>query len=112
MYYRCPISKLKIRHCKGCSDELAVQIDYSPLGGTWTGPIDQLGNIYPNQIGAGTFKIKYSVTSPEGCFNSDSLSITINNPPKAVLSQPITICNSTLSGQSTLVDFGSVDNIR
>lgn len=88
-----------------CSDELAVQIDYSPLGGTWTGPIDQLGNIYPNQIGAGTFKIKYSVTSPEGCFNSDSLSITINNPPKAVLSQPITICNSTLSGQSTLVDF-------
>ncbi len=88
-----------------CSDESTVSISYTPFGGIWTGPIDALGNVYPDQLGAGTYKIKYSYTSPEGCSSSDSLQIIINDPPKATLNSPVTICNSTLSGQTTLLDF-------
>lgn len=88
-----------------CSDETFVSITYAPFGGTWTGPIDALGNIYPNKLGAGTYTIKYSFTSPEGCSNSDSLQIVINDPPKSTLKSPVTVCNSTLSGQTTIIDF-------
>ena len=88
-----------------CSNETEVNISYLPLGGTWTGVIDLAGNIYPNKLGPGTYKSIYSYTSPEGCVGKDSITIQINKPPFATLTPEITICNSTLSGKTTIIDF-------
>lgn len=91
-----------------CSNETEVSLSYLPLGGTWSGVVDLAGNVYPIQLGPGIFKAIYSYTSPEGCIGKDSIVIEINDPPFATLTPEITICNSTLSGKTTIIDFNQL----
>lgn len=91
-----------------CADETIVPLSASPAGGTWSGVADPVGNVYPNQLGAGTFKVYYSFTDNEGCNNIDSILITVVTPPSAILEQAVTVCNSNVSGDNTLIDFNTL----
>ncbi|GAB1396686.1 hypothetical protein MASR1M65_14630 [Saprospiraceae bacterium] len=87
-----------------CADETIVPLSASPAGGTWSGVADPVGNVYPNQLGAGTFKYSYSFTDNEGVTISIQFSSPVVTPPlPASLEQAVTVCNSNVSGDNTLI---------
>lgn len=61
-----------------CIDHPSIQLSGLPSGGTWSGS-SVVGNEFDPSIGAGNYSITYEVTDANGCFNSDSIIIIIEN---------------------------------
>jgi PKD repeat protein len=62
-----------------CNQPIPFQVWSTPAGGTWSGTDITAGGIFtPN--GTGTFTVTYSFTNANGCTNTDSRIITVNNP--------------------------------
>jgi hypothetical protein len=51
----------------------------SPAGGTYSGPGVSAGNFNPSAAGVGSHLITYTFTDANGCTNSDTSSIMVNN---------------------------------
>ena len=101
-----------------CSSEGTQLLSATPIGGTWSGlgisdPV--LGTFDPNIAGAGTHNLVYQFTDAiTGCTNSDSISIKVNESPKALLDSIGLICigkivnfkSSSSNTKSASWDFG------
>ncbi|MFN8309530.1 MAG: Ig-like domain-containing protein [Chitinophagales bacterium] len=83
-----------------CSNDGAVTLHGSPLGGTWSGPgIDSLTGLFtpgsvsvPNGVSR-TISIVYHFPNPGYCSDSGSVSIVINKSPSITISASVdTIC--------------------
>lgn len=74
----------------------------TPANGIWSGPgiTDPDGEFTPS--GTGTFEIHYSFTDVNGCFNEDTIMVTVIDPTNADAGDDSTICengaNVQLSG--------------
>ena len=66
-----------------CADLDTVVLAVSPPGGSWGGVALPSGVVLPDQLGAGTFPISYSVTDSLGC--SSTLSDSIDVRPRPVI---------------------------
>ncbi|HYG38775.1 MAG TPA: T9SS type A sorting domain-containing protein [Cytophagales bacterium] len=58
----------------------ALALSGSPEGGSFYGTGVENGFFYPETTGAGTYTINYSYTNTEGCSNTASHKITVNQP--------------------------------
>jgi PKD repeat protein len=75
---------------------LSTYINYSPLGGQWSGPgvVDPVNGIF-NTIsagGLGNYNITYSLTDGNGCFNSDQLNIGVIFGDTVVAGPNVALC--------------------
>lgn len=84
-----------------CDQPIAVQLGYSPSGGTWGGPnITAGGQFTPS--GTGNFTVTYSYTDVNGCSNTDSRVVTVSAPVIANAGPDDAVCidasNQVLNG--------------
>lgn len=83
-----------------CDQPIAeVLTGYSPLTGAtgtgeWTGPnVSTNGTFTPN--GAGVFTLYYTFTNLAGCFNVDSIQVTVASPVNANAGPDLDVCLNT-----------------
>lgn len=86
-----------------CIDNGLVALSATPAGGTFSGTYVSSSNFDPQSAGVGTHYVSYSYTDNNGCFNSDSIAITVNSLPTASFTGlPSSVCSNsapiTLSG--------------
>ena len=76
----------------------------SPVGGNYSGPGVSGGNFNPGAAGIGTHTITYSFTDANGCTNTATNTITVNELPNVTLTDFADVCLNTptfaLSGGS------------
>ncbi len=84
-----------------CTDDPITFYDGVNPGGTWSGVAGPVGDVDPQGLGAGSFDIIYS-SPPLDCNIPDTLTLTINDPPFAVVEEQVVVCNG---GDMTTVDF-------
>lgn len=69
-----------------CLDDAPVTLSGTPAGGTFTGPLVS-GNIFdPNNAGVGAHQVVYTYATPIGCESSDTVNVTVKQPPTASFS--------------------------
>ena len=77
-----------------CNNTTAVQFTGLPAGGTWSGPdVTNTGLFNPSVTGNGSFTVYYT-TALGQCSNTDSLLITVINPPVVSAGNDTTICEN------------------
>lgn len=66
----------------------------TPANGTWSGPgiTDPSGEFTPS--GTGVFEVYYSFTDGNGCFNEDTILVTVIDPTNADAGNDSTICEN------------------
>lgn len=75
----------------------------SPLGGIYSGN-GVSGNLFiPSDAGIGISSVLYSYTDENGCYNSASASITVNEEPVVSIGNDTTLC----AGSSILLNAGN-----
>ena len=84
-----------------CNQPFPVQFTGTPASGTWSGPnITATGVFTP--AGTGTFTVTYTFTNANGCTNSDTRLVTVNNPIQPNAGNDFSVCidaaNVTLNG--------------
>jgi PKD repeat protein len=87
-----------------CNQPFPVHFNGSPSGGIWSGPnVTASGNFTPN--GIGNFTMTYTYTNANGCVNSDTRIVTVNNPiqPNAGQNQAVCINSGTVTLTGTPV---------
>lgn len=99
-----------------CANDPAVSLDYYPLGGNLSGP-GLTGDLFiPDQANTGNNEIIYQYTDMNGCANSDTINITVHNPPTVTHSALLDICASqqqiVLSGGNPTGGIYSGDNVN
>ncbi len=80
-----------------CINGAPINLTAATLGGTWsgTGITDAVnGTFDPAIAGAGTHTITYNVTDGNGCSNTDTEDIVVNNLPDPGLDATIDVCKS------------------
>ena len=78
-----------------CENDLPYNVDYEPLGGTWSLELDQSGTIYPNVLGPGLYQASYNYTDQNGCSNIDYLDIEILAIPTIEIEAISDICQNS-----------------
>lgn len=74
-----------------CNQPIAVQLNGTPAGGTWTGPnTNASGQFTP--AATGTFNVVYTFTNANSCTNRDTVAITVINPTQAVVGNDTAVC--------------------
>ena len=77
-----------------CDLPSPVNFTAFPLGGNWLGPnISPTGTYTPN--GSGVFDLYYEYTDINGCYNMDTISLTVDIPQIADAGQDIQACLDT-----------------
>jgi Zn-dependent metalloprotease len=76
-----------------CINGSPVQLSGTPAGGTFSGT-GVSGNSFDPSIGAGQYIINYSYTDANGCSNSNSATITVNNLPIVNAGNYSPVCNT------------------
>ncbi len=78
-----------------CPNSPPVSLTGNPAGGTFSGP-GVVGNTFdPSIVGTGTYIINYNYTDPNGCTNSDNISINVLTPVVLTVDKASeTICES------------------
>ncbi len=74
-----------------CQDGTPVQLDFSPTGGTWTGPgiVDEVQGLFdPNVSGPGNHTLRYSVIDENQCVINQQTEVDVQSLPQ--LSAPDT----------------------
>ncbi len=84
-----------------CNQPIAIQLNGTPSGGTWTGTNVTAGGSFTPSSG-GSFPMVYSFTNANGCSNTDTLIVTVIAPTPANAGPDLTYCadapNDTLTG--------------
>lgn len=82
-----------------CLTENPIDLSLSafPVTGVWTGPGVSGGMFDPGFVGAGTFNVTYTVTSPNGCQRSDVRVIRVTNPPTIDAGDNMVMCVGALN---------------
>lgn len=84
-----------------CANDAPISFHGTPAGGDLSGPGVTNNGFEPALSGPGTFTLIYMYGDANGCFNFDSVSITVYANPVVVLTVPDTVClgnDATLSG--------------
>ncbi len=76
-----------------CTNGDPVNYDGQLPGGTWEGVIESNGVFNPSLFPSGVYDIIYS-SPPADCHIDAVLTVTVNDPPFAVVTTEITVCNS------------------
>ncbi|MFN5416799.1 MAG: PKD domain-containing protein [Flavobacteriia bacterium] len=78
----------------------------TPLNGVWSGPgvTDPAGEFTPSTNG--TFEVLYSFTNGNGCFNQDTIQVTVIDPTNADAGPDSTICENGNNVQLTGLPLG------
>lgn len=84
-----------------CPDDQVVPLIATPSGGAWTGIPNGLFD--PQAFGSGTQEVTYVYTYPNGCIDSLSMDIIINEIPTVAITGATTFC----AGSSATLDAGS-----
>ena len=63
-----------------CEDDSVQVLSATPTGGTWGGVADTLGQVFPQQLGPGSYLVTYTA-GPPNCAATDSLMIAVLNKP-------------------------------
>ena len=79
------------------------QLQASPAGGTWSGDVS-LSGVFDPSMGAGTYSVSYSYTSPAGCTQVDQTNITVT--PVGGCSSPANLALNKVSSQSSTYGNG------
>jgi PKD repeat protein len=80
-----------------CNNTNAVQFTGTPAGGVWSGNnINAAGVFNPQVAGNGSYFIRYTATLNQ-CAKTDSLKVTVINPPIAQAGNDTTVCQSSTS---------------
>ena len=67
-----------------------------PKGGMFSGPgVDSLGFFNPKQLGNGNYNLNYTFTNVNGCFETQTQSITVKPIPNVVLNNIPALCESS-----------------
>ena len=67
-----------------------------PKGGLFSGPgVDSLGFFNPKQLGNGNYNLNYTFTNVNGCFETQTQSITVKPIPNVVLNNIPALCESS-----------------
>jgi len=90
-----------------CNTSSTVQLTASPAGGTWSGSsfITSSGSFNATSAGNGTYTLIYT-TSNGNCSKSDSLVVTVIDPPIANAGNDTTVCQSSVPLQLTGLPAG------
>ena len=64
-----------------CSNSISIDLVAYPEGGTFSGPGITGNSFSPGTAGVGTFTLVYTYTNINGCTNSGSSTITVNDSP-------------------------------
>ncbi len=65
-----------------CEDAGIQSLNASPVGGSWGGAANSVGEINPAILGPGQHEVTYSFTNTEGCTDSTQIIITVNETPE------------------------------
>ncbi|HMO61074.1 MAG TPA: PKD domain-containing protein [Ferruginibacter sp.] len=78
-----------------CNNTSTVQFTGSPAGGVWSGNhVSSSGVFNPQAAGNGSYFIRYSATLNQ-CTKTDSLRVTVIDPPVAQAGNDTTVCQSS-----------------
>lgn len=78
-----------------CNNTSAVQFNGSPTGGTWLGNNVTTGGLFnPFAAGNGNYFLKYTAAINQ-CSKTDSLKVTVIDPPIAKAGNDTTVCQDT-----------------
>lgn len=83
-----------------CADDAAFPLTGFPAGGTYTGRGVSGTNFDPAAAGAGTHVITYAYTDGNGCTNTSTSSILVENKPNVFLSGK-TFCETDAASSAT-----------
>jgi large repetitive protein len=76
-----------------CNQPIPAQLIGTPSGGTWSGPnISPIGVFTPAGVGVST--VMYSYTDGNGCVNTDTRDVTVNNPIPAYAGTDTSECHN------------------
>jgi len=86
--------------------DLFGQLTGNDAGGTWsddngTGALSG-SNVDLTSLAVGSYAFTYSITSTNGCMNSSTVIITIEDPSEAGTATPYAVCLQDVSGSPTL----------
>ena len=87
-----------------CNQPIPINLSGTPSGGTWTGTnISGNGDFTPSgtPLGVGLFENIYTYTDPNGCVNSDTMTIEVIDPTNADAGVDFEVCVDTGSVQLT-----------
>jgi gliding motility-associated-like protein len=87
-----------------CKDATPVQLNGSPIGGTWKVDNNSISNpayFDPSLYSDGSHTIQYNYSDTHGCKASATTSVTINALPTPVISAPSELCSNGNSIQLT-----------
>lgn len=90
-----------------CNQPIANTLSpITPLNGIWSGPgvTDPTGEFTP--FGNGTFEVFYSFTNANGCFNQDTINVTVADATLADAGTDSTICENGNNVQLTGLPIG------
>lgn len=80
-----------------CNNTSSVQFSGIPIGGTWTGSNISPGGLFnPKEAGNGTYFLTYTAALNQ-CSTTDSLLVTVIDPPVANAGNDTTVCQSNNS---------------
>lgn len=79
-----------------CIDGPPVQLMATPIGGTWSGPVENTNFFNPGNNGIGTFTLKYTFITPEGCKSEKSILIDVVDIPDVYITDPGILCADEL----------------
>ena len=85
-----------------CIDDAPVQQNGTPVGGTWSGTGVSPGGLFdPAAAGLGAHTLTYAYTSPIGCSNSNTVTLTVNPLPIVDAGPPVVFCDQPFPQQLT-----------
>lgn len=73
-----PSINISVTNTAVCRTEGLVNLSATPNGGTFSGP-GVSGNTFDPSVGNGTFSVVYNYTDGNGCSNSDSIVMNVND---------------------------------
>lgn len=80
-----------------CINDAASNLTASPAGGVWSGNGLSSNSFEPSIAGVGTHPLTYIVSNGQGCFDTLTKVVEVNNIPIVSLSTFPSICNSNSS---------------
>lgn len=76
-----------------CPGEEAIQFAATPLGGSWSEPVNLAGVFVADDVAPGTYPIVYSYVDPRGCaLDNEPIDVVIGTPKVVTIAEVGTVC--------------------